>query len=579
MASLKRIFAYLKPYTFLAIMGPLFMVLEVVMDLYQPRLMQNIIDIGIANRDFTYVLKTGSLMILIAFLGLFGGVMCIIFSTKAGVNLSTDLRKDLYKKIQKFSGENIDRFQSGKLITILTNDVNSIQMAIMMMLRVVVRAPLLFIGSIVMVLTSTYELSPILLVVIPLILVVTMVLGKRVGNLFKKVQEALDRVNTSIQENLSGIRVVKAFVREDHEIEKFEKVNENLTLKNIDAMQLISILIPIVSLIINGAMIATLWIGAVNVNKGTIQIGQIMAFLNYLLQILMSLMMIGMIFIHITRAFPSMERAMEILDTEITIKDSIDAKELDNIKGEVEFKDVSYSYNRDDDLVLKNINFKVKAGSKVGIIGSTGSGKSTLVKLISRLYDVSDGEILIDGVNIKDIKLSSLRKSIGMVPQKALLFSGTIEENIKYGKEDATLDEMIKSAKAACAMEFIDKFEGGFNYELTQKATNLSGGQKQRLSITRALVRHPSILILDDSTSAVDTESEKIIKKSIGEQFSKTTTFMIASKISSIINYNMILVLDDGELVGCGTHEELLKNCNVYKEIYLSQGGKEEQNV
>ena len=368
MASLKRIFAYLKPYTFLAIMGPLFMVLEVVMDLYQPRLMQNIIDIGIANRDFTYVLKTGSLMILIAFLGLFGGVMCIIFSTKAGVNLSTDLRRDLYKKIQKFSGENIDRFQSGKLITILTNDVNSIQMAIMMMLRVVVRAPLLFIGSIVMVLTSTYELSPILLVVIPLILVVTMVLGKRVGNLFKKVQEALDRVNTSIQENLSGIRVVKAFVREDHEIEKFEKVNENLTLKNIDAMQLISILIPIVSLIINGAMIATLWIGAVNVNKGTIQIGQIMAFLNYLLQILMSLMMIGMIFIHITRAFPSMERAMEILDTEITIKDSIDAKELDNIKGEVEFMDVSYSYNRDDYLVVKNINVKVKDGSNVGLI-------------------------------------------------------------------------------------------------------------------------------------------------------------------------------------------------------------------
>ncbi|WP_282804171.1 ABC transporter ATP-binding protein [Clostridium tetani] len=578
MKSFKRIFAYLKPYKFLAIMGPLFMVLEVAMDLYQPRLMQNIIDIGIANRDLSYVLKTGSLMILIAFLGLFGGIMCIILSTKAGVNLSTDIRRDLYKKIQKFSGENIDKFQSGKLITILTNDVNSIQMAVMMMLRIVVRAPLLFIGSIVMVVISVYELSPILLAVIPLILIVIILLGKRVGSLFKKVQEALDRVNMSIQENLSGIRVVKAFVREDYEINKFEKVNENLTLTNIDAMKLISILIPIVSLIINAAMIAALWIGAVNVSKGTIQIGQIMAFLNYLIQILISLMMIAMIFVHITRAVPSMERTIEVLDTEITIKDNPNSKELEDIKGEVEFKNVSYSYN-EDDLVLKNINFKIENGSKVGIIGSTGSGKSTLVKLIGRLYDVSSGEILIDGVDVRAIKLSSLRKSIGMVPQKALLFSGTIEENIKYGKENATLDEMKKVAKDACAMEFIDKFEDGFNYELTQKATNLSGGQKQRLSITRALVRHPSILILDDSTSAVDAQSERIIKKALEEEFSETTTFIIASKISSIINSNVILVLDDGELVGKGTHEELLNNCDVYKEIYLSQGGKEEKNV
>lgn len=578
MASFKRIFAYLKPYKFLAIMGPLFMVLEVAMDLYQPRLMQNIIDIGIANRDLSYVLKTGSIMILIAFLGLFGGVMCIMLSTKAGVNLSTDLRRDLYEKIQKFSGENIDKFQSGKLITILTNDVNSIQMAVMMMLRIVVRAPLLFIGSIVMVVISAYELSPILLGVIPLILIVIILLGKRVGGLFKKVQESLDNVNTSIQENLSGIRVVKAFVREDYEIKKFEKVNENLTLTNIDAMKLISILIPIVSLIINAAMIAALWIGAVNVSKGTIQVGQIMAFLNYLIQILISLMMIAMIFVHITRAVPSMERTVEVLDTEITIKDNLNSKELDNIKGEVEFKNVSYSYNSDD-LVLKNINFKIESGSKVGIIGSTGSGKSTLVKLIGRLYDVSSGEILIDGVDIRDIKLFSLRKLIGMVPQKALLFSGTIEENIKYGKENATLEEMKKAANAACAMEFIDKFEDSFNYELTQKATNLSGGQKQRLSITRALVRHPSILILDDSTSAVDAQSERIIKKALEEEFNETTTFIIASKISSIINSNVILVLDDGELVGCGTHEELLNNCNVYKEIYLSQGGKEEKNV
>lgn len=575
MAYTKRILKYLKPYKFLAIIGPLFMVLEVIMDLYQPKIMQNMIDVGIANSDFNYVLRSGILMVVISVIGLIGGVLCIKYSTTAAINASTDLRKDLYGKIQGFSGGNIDKFSSGKLITILTTDVSNVQMAIMMMLRTMVRSPLLFIGSIVMVFINSYKLSPVLLGVIPILVVALIIIGKKASMLFRKVQESLDGVNTTMQENLSGVRVVKAFVREEYEINKFDKVNEDLTKVNTAAVQSISILLPVIMLVVNLGIVAALWLGAINVNNGTIQVGQIIAFLNYLLQLLMALTMIAMIFIHIARSVPSVERIMKVLDTEPEIIDSENAKQVDNFNGDVEFQDVSFSYNDDGEMVLKHISFKANQGEKIGIIGSTGSGKSTLVKLIPRLYDVDEGKILIDGMDIRDLTISSLRSAIGMATQKPLLFSGTIESNIKYGKEDAALKEMRRAAESACAMEFLSTFEQGFQYELTQMATNLSGGQKQRLAITRALVRKPKILILDDSTSALDARSEGIIQEALEKEFNDTTTFIIALKISSIIDAERILVLDEGELVGQGIHSELLKNCNIYKEIYLSQGGKE----
>lgn len=575
MAYTKRILKYLNPYKFLAIIGPLFMVLEVIMDLYQPKIMQNMIDVGIANSDFNYVVRSGILMVVISIIGLIGGVLCIKYSTTAAINASTDLRKDLYGKIQGFSGENIDKFSSGKLITILTTDVSNVQMAIMMMLRTMVRSPLLFIGSIVMVFINSYQLSPVLLGVIPILVIALIIIGKKASMLFRKVQESLDGVNTTMQENLSGVRVVKAFVREEYEINKFDKVNEDLTKVNTAAVQSISILLPVIMLVVNLGIVVALWLGAINVNNGTIQVGQIIAFLNYLLQLLMALTMIAMIFIHIARSVPSVERIMKVLDTEPEIIDSENAKQVDNFNGDVEFQDVSFSYNDDGEMVLKHISFKANQGEKVGIIGSTGSGKSTLVKLIPRLYDIDEGKILIDGTDVRDLTISSLRSAIGMATQKPLLFSGTIESNIKYGKEDAALKEMRRAAESACAMEFLSTFEQGFQYELTQMATNLSGGQKQRLAITRALVRKPKILILDDSTSALDAKSEGIIQEALEKEFNDTTTFIIALKISSIIDAERILVLDEGELVGHGTHSELLKNCNIYKEIYLSQGGKE----
>ncbi|MEK4578501.1 MULTISPECIES: ABC transporter transmembrane domain-containing protein [Bacillus] len=577
MKSFRKLLQYLKPYMFFAIIGPLFMVLEVAMDLIQPTIMQHIIDIGIANRDLNYVIKMGLLMIGAAALGLIGGLGCMMYSTKAAINFATDIRKDVFAKIETFSSKNRDSFGTGKLLTIVTNDITSIQSAMTMTLRVLVRGPLLFIGSIIIVFVTARDLFPILLVVVPVLLVAIVLIAGQSSGSFKRVQEALDKVNTKLQENLSGVRVIKAYVRQKYEIAQFEKVNTSLTEINIRAIQIISLMMPIIMLVVNSGIVATLWIGGEKVFNGTLQVGAILAFINYLNIILMSLMSISMVFIQIARAFPSADRVQQVLHTEVDITTEGDVYEPKQVGGNVEFKNVSYSYTKNNEYVLKDISFTVRKGEKIGIIGSTGSGKSTLAKLLPRLYDVDQGEICIDDVNVKAYDLQKLRASIGFVPQKALLFSGSIEENLRYGKEDATYDELELASSSACATEFINKLEDSYEYNLTQGATNLSGGQKQRISIARALVRKPSILVLDDSTSAVDAKSEAVIQEALRTRYSGTTTFLIASKISSIIDADKILVLNNGELVGNGTHEELLATCEVYQEIYLSQGGSLQQ--
>ncbi|KAB2381956.1 ABC transporter ATP-binding protein [Bacillus toyonensis] len=573
MKSFRKLLQYLKPYMFFAIIGPLFMVLEVAMDLIQPTIMQHIIDVGIANRDLNYVIKMGLLMIGAAALGLVGGLGCMMYSTKAAVNFATDIRKDVFTKIETFSSKNRDTFGTGKLLTIVTNDITSIQSAMTMTLRVLVRGPLLFIGSIIIVFVTARELFPILLVVVPILLLAIILIASKASGTFKKVQEALDKVNTKLQENLSGVRVIKAYVRQKYEISQFGNVNTNLTKINIRAVQLISLMMPIIMLVVSGGIVATLWIGGEKVFYGTLQVGAILAFINYLNIILMALMSISMVFIQIARAFPSADRVQQVLNTEVDIMNEANAIEPEKIEGNIDFKDVSYSYTKNNEYVLKDISFSIRKGEKVGIIGSTGSGKSTLAKLLPRLYDIEQGEICIDGINVKRYDLQKLRASIGFVPQTALLFSGSIEENLRYGKEDATHDELETAASSACATEFINKLEESYHYNLTQGATNLSGGQKQRVSIARALVRKPSILILDDSTSAVDAKSEANIQSALRTEYKGTTTLLIASKISSIIDADKILVLDNGELVGDGTHEQLLEQCEVYQEIYLSQGG------
>ncbi|WP_033715758.1 ABC transporter ATP-binding protein [Bacillus mycoides] len=577
MKSFRKLLQYLKPYMFFAIIGPLFMVLEVAMDLIQPTIMQHIIDVGIANQDLNYVIKMGLLMIGAAAIGLIGGLGCMMYSTKAAVNFATDIRKDVFAKIETFSSKNRDSFGTGKLLTIVTNDITSIQSAMTMTLRVLVRGPLLFIGSIIIVFVTARDLFSILLVVVPVLLVAIVLIAGQSSGSFKRVQEALDKVNTKLQENLSGVRVIKAYVRQKYEIAQFEKVNTSLTEINIRAIQIISLMMPIIMLVVNSGIVATLWIGGEKVFNGTLQVGAILAFINYLNIILMSLMSISMVFIQIARAFPSADRVQQVLHTEVDITTEGDVYEPKQVGGNVEFKNVSYSYTKNNEYVLKDISFTVRKGEKIGIIGSTGSGKSTLAKLLPRLYDVDQGEICIDDVNVKAYDLQKLRASIGFVPQKALLFSGSIEENLRYGKEDATYDELELASSSACATEFINKLEDSYQYNLTQGATNLSGGQKQRISIARALVRKPSILVLDDSTSAVDAKSEAVIQEALRTRYSGTTTFLIASKISSIIDADKILVLNNGELVGNGTHEDLLATCEVYQEIYLSQGGSLQQ--
>jgi ATP-binding cassette subfamily B protein len=551
------------------------MALEVSMDLLQPLIMQKIIDNGIANNNTAYVIQMGILMICAAILGLVGGAGCTIFSTRAAVNFATDIRKEVFKQVEHFSSENRDKFGTGKLITIITSDLSLVQTAFMMTLRVLVRGPLLFIGSILIVFFQARELFPILLVLIPILIFFIIFLSRKAGAWFKRVQEGLDQLNTKLQENIAGIRVVKAFVRKDYEIGLFNRVNQSLTKTTMTAEQIITILMPILMFVINIGIVIALYFGAIKVEAGSLQeVGVILAFINYLNIILMALMTSSMVLMQIMRAFPSAERIQQVLETENKIASTGDVKQLPTINGNIEFKDVSFSYSKNGETVLKDISFTASKGEKIGIIGPTGSGKTTLVKLLPKLYEVDQGEILIDGISMKNIKLETLRSSIGYITQKPILFSGSIENNLKFGKTTASDEELVVAANHACAAEFIEKLTDTYEHQLTQGATNLSGGQKQRLSIARAFVRKPEILILDDATSAVDAISEATILHALDTDFHETTTFMIASKLSSIIKADRILVMDDGVLVGIGTHQELLENCQLYQEIYYTQTEK-----
>jgi ATP-binding cassette, subfamily B, multidrug efflux pump len=487
------------------------------------------------------------------------------------VNFATDVRQDVFKKVESFSIKNKDSIGTGKLITIATNDIASIQMAIMMTLRILVRSPLLFLGSIIIVFISAREFFSILLVLIPLLAIVNWYFMKHAGKLFRRVQEAVDKVNTKLQENLAGIRVVKAFGRQEYEKKGFADINNELTDVNMSANKMIQGLMPVMLFLVNIGIVAALWMGVIKVDEGTTQVGVILAFINYLTITLNALISSSHVLMAITRAFPSADRIQQVLKTDIDIHDVKNLSQPERIQGDVEFRNVNFSYSKNGELVLRNISFKAKRGEKIGIIGSIGSGKTTLIKLLPRLYDADSGEILIDGRNIKDYKLSELRKAIGLIPQKAHLFSGTILENLRYGKENASQEEMEAAAKASNASEFIDKLEHHFDHTLSQGGNNLSGGQKQRLSIARALVRNPAILILDDSTSAVDSLSEKSILNALNKDYRSSTTFIISSKISSLMNADRILVMEDGNIVGNGTHRELLLQNPVYQEIYQTQ--------
>ena len=573
MKAMRKLLTHMNPYAIFAILGPLFMCIEVGMDLLQPTIMQKMIDTGIANGDNGYIIKLGLIMIITTVIGLVGGVGSSIFAAKAAANFAADIRREVYNKVGKFSNRNTDLFGAGKLITILTNDIATIQQAVIMTLRVFVRGPLLFIGSIVIVWITARELFPILLVAIPILIASIYFFSVKSGKLFLKVQMAMDKVNTKLQEMLSGIRVIKAFDRKEYEQEQFRAVNNLLMKRSLTAEQLIFTLMPLMMFIVNLAIISGLWLGGIKLNEGTLQVGVILAFINYLNIMMMGLLMSSTVLMLIARAFSSAQRITEVLDTEIDITEAKKPYSNDDLLGEVEFRNVNFSYSKNGEYVLEDISFKAEAGQTIGIIGSTGSGKSTLVKLIPRLYDSDSGEILIDGVNIKEVPLAKLRQAIGFVSQKATLFSGTIESNLRFGKEDLTIAEMSQAAQKAAASEFIDKLENKFEHKLLQGATNLSGGQKQRLSMARAFIRDPRILILDDATSAIDALSETAVQQALKKDYANTTVFIISSKVSSVIDADKILVMEDGRVEAYGTHDELLVTSKVYRDIYDSQRG------
>ncbi|GLI51730.1 ABC transporter [Tepidanaerobacter syntrophicus] len=569
---MKKLLAYLKPYWKLAVLGPLAMFVEVACDLMQPNLMSQIVDEGIKTGNLDFVIKTGLHMVLIAIIGIAGGIGCSFFAGIVSQSFGADLREDLYRRVENFSFKNIDKFTTGSLITRLTNDVVQLQTAVLVMMRMMVRTPLLLVGSFIMAVRINARLALILIVCLPILLILGYLLIKKAMPFFTKVQQALDKVNTILQENLAGIRVVKAFVRGEYEKQKFNKANDNLTRLNITASRMIGLTMPLMFLVMNMCIAAALWFGGMNVNIGTMQTGEVIAFINYLTQILFSLLRVGFMLIFFSRAKVSADRVIEILSTTPEIVSGSCDSPVE--KGKVEFKDVYFSYSEKQEPVLKDINFTALPGQTIAIIGTTGSGKTTLVNLIPRFYDVTSGSVLVDDIDVKERNLKVLRSAIGIVPQNPLLFSGTIIENIKWGKEDATEEEVIAAAKAAQAHDFIMSFPENYNTVLGQRGVNLSGGQKQRLTIARALLRKPAILILDDSTSAVDVTTEARIQKALKEWMKDKTCFIITSRISSAISADDILVMEEGQIIGRGTHSELIESCAIYQEIYHSQMDK-----
>ena len=555
------------------ILAPLMMFIEVIMDLNQPKLMSDIIDIGVANGDINYILNVGFKMIIVAFLGILGGMLCGFFSTLASMSMGKNMRQGLFNKIQSLSFSEIDQFKTSSLITRLTNDVTQVQNMVMMALRGMVRSPLICLGGIIMSLSISVKLSFIFLIVIPLIILSVIIITAKATPFFTTMQKKIDNVNLVMRENLLGVRVIKAFAIEDKVKERFSYANDELMSSSIKAQSVTILLWPVVTLIMNLSVVAILWFGGNYVNEGSLEMGKIMAFINYLIQIMSSLNMLVMTIINISRAKVSASRINEVLDVESSIKDKEGAKKIS--KFNIEFKDVYFKYNKDGDYVLKGISFKAEEGEKIGIIGATGSGKSTLISLIPRLYDTSSGTVIIGDEDVRNLKIDELRSLIGVVLQETTLFSGSIEENLKFGKEDATEEMLISSVKDAQAFEFINANNEGFNRDVGQRGKNLSGGQKQRVSIARTLIKNPKILILDDSSSALDMETEAKLQKSIKRRMKDSTIFLIAQRISAVMDSDKIIVLDNGEIVAIGNHDELIKECEIYRSISISQLGEE----
>ena len=577
----KRLSACIRDYKRDAVLSPVFVSLEVLMEVVIPLMMARLIDFGIDLGYMDYVVRVGIALIIMCAVSLTFGALSGNFAAKASAGFSKNLRHDMYYNVQNFSFSNIDKFSTGSIITRLTTDVTNVQMAFQMIIRVAVRSPIMLIFAMVMAFGINKELSMMFLIVIPIVAIGLYLIMSRAHPIFKRVFNTYDKLNNVVQENLKGIRVVKSFVREEHEDEKFKKVSGSIFNDFTKAEKILSFNMPLMQLAVYGCMLSIAWFGArIIVNTGATELttGQLMSLITYTMQILMSLMMLSMIVVMITIAKSSAERIAELLDEKSDITDN-DHPIFDIPDGSVEFKNVDFSYSKNADKnVLSNINLSIKSGQTVGIVGGTGSAKSSLVQLIPRLYDVTGGEVLVGGINVKDYDLEALRNGVAMVLQKNVLFSSTIKENLRWGNENATDEELIHACKLAQADEFIKGFPDGYDTYIEQGGTNVSGGQRQRLCIARALLKTPKILILDDSTSAVDTKTDALIRKAFAEEIPNVTKFIIAQRISSVQDSDVIIVMDDGKIAACGKHGELMEKSDIYREVYTSQVKGDDEN-
>ncbi len=595
---MKKWMKYVKPYAAYFILGPLCMIVEVIGEVIMPKFLANIIDYGASGEDISkasavirkiyeiagdrspFIIAVMCAMIITALLMMIGGVGGAWYGAKASVNFAADLRSDVFRKVQKFSFANIDKFSTGSLVTRLTNDITQMQNFINMLLRMCLRAPGMLIGGVIMAILVSPTLTTILLISVPIVVVGAVLFIKKALPRFTEQQAKIDAVNSTVQENVTNIRVVKSFVREAFEKSKFGKANSELKMSAERAMSIIIALIPAATLGMNIVIMAIFWFGGKMLINGTMTTGNLTAFVTYIIQILSSLVMVAGMFIFMSRAFASARRIREVLDEEIDINDD-NISEEDSKRavqqGNIEFRNVSFRYYKDSkEKVLDDISFSIEAGKTVGIIGSTGSGKTTLVSMIARLYDPDEGQVLIDGIDVKNYSLYNLREGVGFVLQKNILFSGTIEDNLRWGNQDASMKEIRKNAAFAQADAFITDFNEGYETVLDQGGTNVSGGQKQRICIARALLKKPKILVLDDSTSAVDTATEARIREAFADELKDSTKIIIAQRISSVKDADLIIVMNDGKITGMGTHDELLEKNEDYSEIYYSQVDRKE---
>ena len=575
---MKKVLKELKPYYLLIVLSTVFIFVQVILNLYLPNLMSDIINNGIVGQSMDNVWSYGEKMLIVTLIAMVFTISASFIAAKVSSSFARRLRKSVYEKVQTFSLEEYNKISTSSLITRTTNDVTQVQNLTLMAMRMMVQAPLMCIGGIIMAVSKNVQLSFVFLVIIPLLLLLIALVAKKVVPMFTKLQNFTDRLNQVVREKLTGVRVIRAFGTQKYEANRYDTASKDIYEVNLKVSYIISILMPLIFFVINISSVIIIWFGAGLIDAGSLQIGDMMAFMQYAIQVLFSILMLTMMFVMIPRAIVSAKRINEVLEIEPVIVDNekeISKDEITN-PGEIEFENVEFKYNESDEPVLMDLNFKIKKGQTVAIIGSTGAGKTTMLNLMLRFYDATKGNIKVGGINVKDMSLESLRSMIGFVPQKVNLFSGTIAENIKYGKQDATEEEIIEAAKIAQSYEFIASQENGFDSVVSQGGTNFSGGQKQRISIARALIKKADIYLFDDSFSALDYNTDKKLREALKNDVKGSTVIIVAQRVSTILKADNIIFIDEGKILAQGTHKELYKNCEEYREIVLSQISKEE---